>query len=372
MFRKIFIVSLLLILASCAGSNIFPDIGNNEAAPINIWVNSAANRAYLINSNNTVLYKTGSIQVLDITTPTAPTLIQTATLDNFSGHTYLDVASNYLFVSNRLSSGDTDLNDNILRVNVDEASANFLQVDYFADGSNPFGLTLDASATNLYIASYEGSLGYFPIASPSSMQAITFAELDMDDGYKLVQPAFRDVAIIGTQAYLSVTSGGILVVNLTGQNAEYFINDVYNPRAITTDGTYIYITGVDTSTSPSVNYLYKLDPSVLTPITGNTTVSSISKSTAGLLVNSVAVGNNPQEILVLTNYIFVSNTDSNTVSAVNRATFVDDKDITVGTEPFGLAAYRPGGVDAYLYVTNLRSSNVSIVDLATLAVVATY
>jgi YVTN family beta-propeller protein len=73
-----------------------------------------------------------------------------------------------------------------------------------------------------------------------------------------------------------------------------------------------------------------------------------------------------------TNSIFVSNQDDDTVSVISRATNAVTNTITVGDQPFGMALYSPGGVDTHLFVANIQSNTVSVIDLASMSVVGTY
>ncbi len=371
--RKLFLLlALSLVLSSCTSSSIFPNIGPNLSSPLEMSVNSATNRAYLVNSNNQFSYGNASMQVLDITNPAAPTMVNYVEIANFSGHTYLDAAANYIYLTNRLSNNNFDNEDQILRINVDEASANFLAVEEFADGSNPFGLTYDVTTNNLYVAEYESALGYFQLGNPASMSTVALANLSMSDGSTLSSSNFRDVAIVGTQAFLSRPSQGLMVVNLTEGHADYYVSDFESPRAIASDGVSLYFVNGGTSGNSEVYNLYILNPAALPPRVGATTVEVTSKDTAGFVTAAVAVGANAQEVVVGTNFIFVSNQDDDTVSVISRATNAVTNTITVGDQPFGMALYSPGGVDTHLLVTNMQANTVSVIDLTSMSVVGTY
>lgn len=70
-------MTFFLFFSACTSSDIFPSIGNHMANPAHIVIDAANNRGYLINSNNKVLYDTGSLQVFDLTDPSAPELLDT-------------------------------------------------------------------------------------------------------------------------------------------------------------------------------------------------------------------------------------------------------------------------------------------------------
>ncbi|PIR16335.1 MAG: hypothetical protein COV46_08800 [Deltaproteobacteria bacterium CG11_big_fil_rev_8_21_14_0_20_49_13] len=371
------LASWLMFFSSCAGDEIFKEIGNNIASPLSINIDSATKRLYLVNSNNTVLYKNGSLQVYDLADPLIPALVGTAPTTSFSGHTYYDPATNVIFVANRYSSNNADLVDNIIRVNVDEASADFLKVEYFEDGSNPFGIERDTSNTNVYVAAYNSTIDYFPVADPASMTPISVANLALSDGTTLGGADMRDLTIIGRQAFITIPTGGMFVLDLDENNIDYYVSDFLSPRAATNDETYVYMTDVEYIDDQYTPLLYVLDPAAFPPITGNTTATVMSKDDAGVVVTSIGVGADsnadPQEMVIATDYIFVTNTGDNSVSVIGIPGYVRGADITVGSQPFGMGLYSPppAGVDAYLYVGNIDDNTISIIDMATLTVVAT-
>jgi len=164
-----------------------------------------------------------------------------------------------------------------------------------------------------------------------------------------------------------------MVFDIAGEKCDYFFNDFLAPRAISTDGTYIYLTSVESVSGTATPTLYVLDPSKVPVRSGNTTCQITPKASIDdFIVASPTTGANTQEILISDDYIFVSNQDANTVSVVSRADFTKVKDITVGKGPFGLGLYSPAGIDTYLYVTNLTSNNVSIIDIATLTLLKNF
>lgn len=378
LFCKASFAAALLLSSACATDQIFPDVGDNIASPLNITIDSATNRLYLVNSNNKVLYRNASLQVYNITAPTAPAIVGTAKTDSFSGHSYYDAANNYIYLTNRYSSGgNQDLEDNIYRVNINEASADFLAVEPFSDGSNPFGMTYDAISANVYVAAYNSAVDYFPRGTPSSMTSVSVANLTMSDGSVLEESNMRDIAIVGRMAFITRPLGGLLVFDLDENNVDYFVNDFLSPRAVITDetSTNIYMTDVE-DVNGYVPSLYIIDPTLFSQISGNTTVTLKSKDDAGVVKKVIQVGSDsdadPQEIAISINYIFITNTGNNSVSVINRADFSRGSDITVGNQPFGMGVYSPGGTDTYLYVTNIEDNTISIINISTLSVETTY
>ncbi|MBI2341388.1 MAG: hypothetical protein HYU98_01455, partial [Deltaproteobacteria bacterium] len=212
---------LFVLFSSCASEDIFPSIGTNLSNPVSIAIDSAANRAYLVSSNSKVFYETGSLQILDISTPAAPVLLNTVEMPNFSGQAYL--SGGYLYLTNRLSSNNSDTSDSLLRINIDEASASFLTIDAYAASSNPFGIAYDAVSANLYVATLGDQLDYYPIASPSR-SSVALAPLNLSDGTAVTDVDIREVVIIGRQAFATRPRDGLLVIDLDENNVDYYIS----------------------------------------------------------------------------------------------------------------------------------------------------
>jgi YVTN family beta-propeller protein len=65
--------------------------------------------------------------------------------------------------------------------------------------------------------------------------------------------------------------------------------------------------------------------------------------------------------------------NDDTVSVVDRDTYEKITDIKVGDEPYALALYQDdSGTDKYVYVGNVADNTISIIDIGSLSVVATY
>ena len=367
------IVALLLLFSSCTGSNIFPDIGDTVYNPIAVEADATTGRLYLVNSNYAVFYKTGSFQVYDISADaTEPVLMDTIEINSFSGHMHYDAAGKFIYLTNRYSEdGFGDPSDYIFKINVDETSDDYLTVEQFADGKNPFGLFYDAVTQVYYVASANSALDYF--TDPTDITAIDLENVDLSDGTILQWSDFRDVAVVGDQAWLARSSGGLLMYDLAGEKCDYFFNDFRSPRAIATDGTNVYLTSVESVDGDLVPMLYVLDPSKAPVRSGNTTCEVVEKdSLAGFVLADPETADNPQEILISDDYIFVSNQGANTVSVIDRASYAKVKDIAVGNGPFGMGLYKVGGVDTYVYVTNITANTISVIDIPTLKVLNTF
>lgn len=371
-------VFAVLIAAGCATkSDVFEDIGSNLASPTAMWVDVAANRLYLVNSNSEVLYdwRQGNFQVLDITAPTAPVLLNSLETLSYSGELYIQ--GGVAYTPNRYSDSDAETTDRLYAITIDEASADYMTLTETPLGENPFAIACCYPADRAWITTSEEELQYVDIGgtlTPGSVSLVT----TLDTGQTVTQTEASHVALLNNQAFVVRYESGIMVVNLDEAGVagtvpvDYMITDIDRPRGIATDGNFLYVAG-EGNEDGWKRFLLVLDPSSLTPRTDNTDTMNIDKDDDGVLVALIEVENGPQEVLVTDAYVFVSNQDSDSVSVIDRNTLELATTIEVGDEPFSLALYEEAdGTDRYVYVGNVVDDTISIIDIATLTVVATY
>ncbi|MBI4366542.1 MAG: hypothetical protein HY543_06970 [Deltaproteobacteria bacterium] len=373
------IAALSLFCAACGGTGIFGPIGDKVANPLSVAVDSVNGRAYVVNSNNKHLYTEGSLHVVNIATPTSPAFIRSVTIENFGAEPVLDAARRRVYVPTRRSSDDTATTDHIVRIDVDESSANFMVTTRLDAAKDPFGVGLRAARDLLLVGTRASALNFYDIgqASPPMQQLDLLASLS--DGSKLTRADIAGVTVNGARAVLSRVNGGLLVVNLDELSAsgvnpiDYYITGLGGPRGIANDGTVYYVVDVETAADGTENPVLQIvNVGALAADTANVTTTVRDLSTHNLQLAVITVGKDPQQVVVGMAEGFVSNMGADTVTVFSRATRAKVTDISVGDEPFGLALYSPGGVDTHLLVCNLQSNTVSIVDLGTRSVVATY
>lgn len=387
-FRVFGAIILMALASACGGTAIFGPIGTSLANPLTVQVNSTTQRAYVVNANDKFLYTSGSLHVVNLATVTAPTRVNSVEITSFGGQIHLDATNNFAYVPNRFSSDDTDTVDTLLQINVTEGATNFLSVSTIDANGNPFGATVNTSSGQLLVPSQEGTLEIYTIGAGSpSREAQVDLTQSLSDGSSLSSVPAVEVAVInnGQQAVVTRSTGGILVVNLgeatgTTNAVDYYISDIEGPRGIATDGsaatTTVYVVDVDVADDGTkTNRLHVLNLAALTPDTGNTTTLVKDKDTDTLLTASIAIGNNPQEVVVSAGLAraYVSNLDDDTVSVIDTAANTALTTITVGDEPFGMDFYQQvAGTDTHLLVCNRQANTVSIANLASNAVVGTY
>ncbi len=385
-FKNLLLSSLFIIfigLSGCAQSgDIFPDIAVNElATPSAMAVDVATGRLYVVNSNAKVLYdwRQGTFQVYDIADPLAPALIKAAPTKSFSGQVYVNTSLQEAFVPNRFSESDASREDALFVFDINEASSTFLDFVSQPMGRDAYAIACCYPTSRAWITTSLGELQYVNITNLSDTGSINL-KTNLDIGGTLSHAEVNHIALQDSQAFLSREYGGILVVNLDDAGTagavavDYYIRDIPNPRGIAVRGTTLYVVGEGNECDGDwCRFLMVLDVSALTPVTGNTTTEQLDKEDDGLLLETIEVQKLPQEVLLSTDYAFVTNQDSDTVSVIDLATNTLYTNISVGEEPFSLALYTTAaGVDQYLYVGNVEDNTISIIDIPTLSVVATY
>jgi YVTN family beta-propeller protein/autotransporter-associated beta strand protein len=106
------------------------------------------------------------------------------------------------------------------------------------------------------------------------------------------------------------------------------------------------------------------------PNTGSNNVTVIETISGTVLGPPIGVGTHPLTTAAMPDgtRVYVANLISGTVSVIDLATGTTGTPITVGTHPFGMAILPDG---RKLYVANLGSASVSVIDTATNTVVTT-
>lgn len=383
--RRFIGVGLCCCVVACGGQSLFTAISTELSNPLTVTVNAATQRAYIVNANDTALYTSGSLHILDLSTITAPARVASQSIDSLGGQIVLDVANNRVVIPNRLSENDTDATDHMVEVNISEGGASFLNVASIDANGNPFGAVRDAATGRLLVPTREGTLDVFDLgAVPLVRAAQVELKRTLSDGSDLsIADAVEILLTTGnTQAVVTRASGGLFVLNLgelttAGVNpVDYFISDLESPRGLATDGTLVYVVDTVDNDGTTENYLRVLDLRGLAVDGSNTTTTLQTLSANSLQAAALTVGTDPQQVVVSAGLAraYVTNMGANTVSVFDTAARTKITDITVGESPFGMALYQQvaAGPDTHLIVCNRQSNTISILDLATNTVVATY
>lgn len=394
-YRKLVFVFLFLLsisITSCSGASIFQPIGNNLSGPIAIVLDPGLARAYVVNSNLNVAFSDTSLVILDISNPTAPVFLDNTnnpiSIPDLSGQAFLDGATQRLFVTNRFSPQKNDVIDNLLVINVNEGS-DLGNMQIFEAGENPIGIACCDASDRFYVVS-DGTLEIFSLSDPN--QKITrILDVLLTTGESFNGLSTTHVALLGNQAFLSNRAGIIYVINTNNVDdmdknpIDYIITNLNDIRSIATDGTNIYIDEVDFE-DDEITRFRSIDPAVIPPIDDNggiiitidieDTQEEFQVEKQSLDLGAVE----PQEIFIFKDHAFVTDKEENKVLSIDISnpdnisleTAIDlTEDGFTSDAPFDMAAATFDGTDL-LYVTNLDSNNISIVDLATNSVVGTY
>lgn len=379
------------MITSCAGDPLFGPIGDNLSGPIAIALDPTTGRAYLLNSNLNVAYIDGSLMVLDLSTPTAPTILSIAgnpvSIPGLSGQIFFDAATKHVLFTNRFSENPDDIIDHLFRINIDEAG-DFGDIEQFDAGENPFGLACCDGSDQL-LATSEGDMQVYPRTNPAkgfevSLQ-VTLSNGDTFDGIDTTR-----VAILGSQAFLSNRAGIIYIINLdkiatlSDNPIDYLITDMEDLRGITTDGSYLYVAEVAFNQNDDESSVRVIDLAAFPPI------AAVSPAVIEVSINALEVGGvdipaqkqqifvgtntEPTEVLIFKDKLYVADTENALVYVFDISSpgsIPDPITIDVGSGAFALAA-ATFGADDLLFVTNLNDNTVSIVNLGSNTVVGTF
>lgn len=380
-------------MGGCAESSIFPNVPLTLnplvlANPISMAASANSNRLYVVNSNNRVNYFDASFAILDITNPIDPVAIAVISLANFSGQIILDEARGYVYIPNRQSSSNSDVNDQVLRININEASPGFLQVELFDSASNPFGAWFDGQF--LFVGCNYDALQY----NVDDLTGYSDADTDVvtNDGRHLDAEETKELAVSPSGQTLFVTNrvDSMLILNMNEfvappgpgvldlgtEPVDYIVDGTTSTRGITTDSNYIYV--VD-GTPPSLKIMTDAG---LDPVAG----PPVEIASSSLQVSTIPVGVDPSEVIVdeVNRRAYVTNTGSDDVSVIDLDLEQEIARVSISTtpntsqdgqddgdQPFAMALVEIGGTH-YLYVAHFQTNLISVINADTLQVLNTF
>jgi DNA-binding beta-propeller fold protein YncE len=391
--KKFGVLAMILFgSASCAeDTSIFKNIPLTLdpillANPIAMVASNGSKRLYVANSNNEVLWFDSSFYVLDISNPVAPTAVAVISIPNFSGNMLLDEARGYVYLPNRQSPNEADTVDQVVRININEASPGFLNVELFQSGQDPFGGYFDG-VESLYVCADSEALRY----NVNDLTGYTAVDLAVTTatGRLIEAEDTREVSLSpsGNNLFMTNRTDGMLIINVnqftapTGpgkielgtEPVDYIVNGTISTRGATRDSQFVYV--VD-GVPPELRVMTDVG---LAPVNG----PAQEINTGSLQVASIPVGSDPGEVVVdeVNRRAYVSNTDDDTVSVIDTDLFVEITRVAVdnnlppnfdpGDGPFPLAIANVDGTN-YLYVGNFFSNNITVVDADTLTVLSSF
>jgi len=392
-FKKFGILAMTLFgFASCGeDTSIFKNIPLTLdpillANPIAMVGSSGSKRLYVANSNNEVLWFDSSFYILDITNPVAPTAIAVISIPNFSGNLLLDEVNGFAYLPNRQSSSEADSVDQVVRININEASPGFLSVELFESGEDPFGGFFDG-INSLYVCVDSEVLRY-NVNDLSGFSAVDLA-VTTSSGRLIEAQDTRELSLSpsGNNLFVTNRTDSMLILNvnqfpppgapgrtdLGTEPVDYIVNGTISTRGATRDSQFLYI--VD-GVPPELRVMTDAG---LAPVDG----PAQEITTGSLQVASIPVGSDPGEVIVdeANSRAYVANTDDDTVSVIDTKLFTEIGRVAVdanlpanfdpGDGPFPLALANIDGKN-YLYVGNFFSNNITVVDADALTVLSSF
>lgn len=392
-FKKLSVLAMILFGAvSCAeDTSIFKNIPLTLdpillANPISMVASNSAKRLYVANSNNEVLWFDSSFYVLDISNPVAPTAVAVISIPNFSGNMLLDEARGYIYLPNRQSANEADTVDQVVRININEASPGFLNVELFQSGQDPFGGYFDG-VDSLYVCADSEALRY-NVDNMANYTSVNLA-VTTASGRLIEAEDTRELSLSpsGNNLFVTNRTDSMLILNVNQFTAptapgrtdlgteaiDYIVDGTISTRGAARDSRFIYVVdGV-----PPL--LRVMTDAGLAPVNG----PPQEITTGSLQVASIPVGSDAGEVVVdeANGRAYVSNTDDDTVSVIDTNLFVEITRVAVdanlpanfdpGDGPFPLALANVDGKN-YLYVGNFFSNNITVVDADALTVLSSF
>ncbi len=385
LLQSFVILFFILTLGGCAGNSIFQPISLSTtsptvSSPIFFAIDETNARGYLINSDNAFNYSDGSLLILNLSTPEAPTVVAATSLKHFCGQAVLDSTAKKLYVTNRLSDNANDKNDHLLRVDVDETSSTFLQIEEFDGDDNPFGIVSNGS--HLFVANQE-SLNSYNVLDLTHRTQVKL-QLETDQNNVLNTKNTRELTLSPSGNLLFVTNRGdrMFLVNVNeipepdtaldltvagADPVDYVLKNTSSTRGITTDGQWIYVVE---GNPPALKILSEQNAP---PVSGNPQEILIST----LAIAEIPLGEDPSEVVVDAAHhrAYVTISKGNEVAVIDTEHLVEiarlsTKDslpagIDSGEAPFAISLFQSGGTP-YIYVLNQTTHNISILNGSTL------
>lgn len=396
-FLKHSLISLALAFAfgACAGTSIFVNIPLTLdplvlANPIALASSPTSNRLYVVNSNNRVLWFDASFIIMDITNPARPVALAVISIANFSGQIILDEARGFVYIPDRQSGSAADEQDQILRININEASPFFLDVEFIDATDNPFGAWFTGQF--LFVAAIADALQY----NVDTFTGFTKVDLAVttNTGRELDAERTRELAVTPSGNNLFVTNrlDNMLIINMgqfsppvtpgltdLGQEpVDYILTGTQSTRGITTGSTFTYV--VDGAPQA----LRILTDDGLAPVSG----APVEIPLSSLEVAAIPVGFNPSEVIFdePNQRAYVTNTGEDTVSVIDTnlrqeiaridvnttgETVQSSGDGNLGDQPSAMTLVNIGGTN-FLYVAHFTTNLISIINADTLSTVGMF
>jgi YVTN family beta-propeller protein len=213
--------------------------------------------------------------------------------------------------------------------------------------------------------------GTLDVYDPADLSAFTRISLAVaTDGHgDFNGEESSEVVLLGNRAFVSNRFGNVYVINTdevgdTSKNpldALIFNDKDGDYRGLATDGTFLYVADADRD----IDALRVIDPSLIPAVDPDVaTIATFDINDVQTAEIELPNDGEASEVAVFKGRAYVSNLDDDTISVIDLATNTLVTNITVGDEPFGITPFTIDGTDL-IYVTNLRSNSISIIDPTT-------
>jgi YVTN family beta-propeller protein len=295
-------------------------------------------------------------------------------LPNFSGQIVLSPLGGVAYIPNRESSSNSDIVDNLLLVDLNEAASSFGQVERFEVGDNPFGVACCDSSELGYLVNQDGIVMSFDLSNPAARSSLS---LEVTLGAGVFQGKnSTGIAVNDDQIFVTTPTGNIYVIDQADFGVDYVLTGAGVAQGIAVGATGSADPADDDPTLYIVDATSSAPVLIVVPLSSIPVLASADPLSEVVISTiertQVSLGSGPHEIVLFNGRAYVSNLNDDTVSVINLTSFSVEATIAVGDEPFGMAAFL--GIDGtnYLYVTNMEDNSISVINIDTNSLVTTF
>jgi YVTN family beta-propeller protein len=331
-------------------------VGNNPTG-LAVSPDGTPQRAYVANSND------GTVSVIDID-PTSGTYNQVIGSAIIVGSSPIGVA----VAQDGLRVYVTDNADGTVSViDTDSASGTYNQViDTITVGSGAIGVVVSPDGTSLYVANqYDGTVSVIDIDLSSATYGDvvdTISTPDPDNFGNPGNPFGVAVSSDGGRDRLYVTNNytytrtGMWVIDISRTSPLYnrVIDVVSNQGPKPSNGVAVTPVSADPAVPTRV---YRANAA-----TNDVSVFDTSpEGPAGSLSNPYAIAFSPADVSGDVRYAYVTNFASSNVTVIDTHTYAVVAEIEVGWDPTGVAVSKAGPKKGYAYVASESDYTVAVI-----------
>jgi YVTN family beta-propeller protein len=318
--------------------------------PFNMAINNITNRLYVVNASNT----SPSISVVNCNTNT---VIQTLSVVAIPISIAVNPVTNKIYVGHEANSSPRQMSLSVIDGNTNTIIKNFTISSY--NGRSAIGI--NTSTNKIYI------MGTVEVLVVDGITDSILHQIDIPSIFISANPVYASVNEALNRIYF--TSSKHLIVFDGGSNM--FVSGLMHSSSLI-NSTVPQFNQILSESSSNIIYAAC---SVGFTITPNNSLAIIDENNISNFITTNSVGSNPGTLATnsISNKIYITNTNSNTVSVVDSNTETITKTIAVGIQPYSVVLNENTNT---IYVLNnntsgARECSLTIIDGVSDTIVAT-